>query len=61
MLALCAADLLPLRPGRSEPRALKRRPKPYQYLTRLRRQMRVSASRNDKGKPQKSTKVSDLN
>ena len=61
MLALCAADLLPLRPGRSEPRALKRRPKPYQYLTRPRRQMRVSASRNDKGKPRKSTKVSDLN
>ena len=61
MLALCAADLLPLRPGRSEPRALKRRPKPYQYLTRPRRQMRVSASSNDKGKPRKSTKVSDLN
>ncbi len=32
MLLLCAADLLPLRPGRSEPRVLKRRPKPYQYL-----------------------------
>lgn len=32
MLILCAADLLPLRPGRTEPRVLKRRPKPYQYL-----------------------------
>ena len=51
MLALCAADLLPLRPGRSEPRVLKRRPKPYQYLTRPRPQMRVSPSRNNKGRP----------
>lgn len=61
MLNLCTADLLPLRPGRSEPRVLKRRPKPYQSLTRPRRQMRVSPSRNDKGKPRKSTKVSSLN
>ena len=61
MLILCAADLLPLRPGRSEPRALKRRPKPYQYLSRPRRLMRVSPSRNHKGKPRKSTGVSSLN
>lgn len=61
MLILCAADLLPLRPGRTEPRVLKRRPKPYQYLTRPRRQMRVSASRNDKGKPRKTTATSPLN
>ena len=61
MLILCAADLLPLRPGRSEPRVLKRRPKPYQYLTRPRRKMRVSPSRNHKGMPRKSTGVSSLN
>ena len=56
MLILCAADLLPLRPGRVEPRVLKRRPKPYQYLTHPRRLMRVSASRNNKGKPKKPAK-----
>jgi hypothetical protein len=65
MLNLCAADLLPLRPGRSEPRVIKRRPKPYQSLTRPRHQMRVSPSRNNKGKPRKSngkpTAVSSLN
>ena len=53
MLALCAADLLPLRPGRSEPRVLKRRPKPYQTLTRPRHLMTVSPSRDNKGKPRK--------
>jgi hypothetical protein len=65
MLHLYAADLLPLRPGRSEPRAVKRHPKPYQYLTRPRHQMRVSPSRNNKGKSRKSpgnpTKVPSLN
>lgn len=61
MLLLCAADLLPRRPGRTEPRVLKRRPKPYQYLTRPRRQMRVSASRNDKGKPRRTTPIPTLN
>ena len=61
MLVLCAADLLPRRPGRREPRVLKRRPKPYQYLTRPRHLMIVSASRNDKGKPRKSTPTSSLN
>jgi len=61
MLILCAADLLPRRPGRREPRVLKRRPKPDQYLTRPRHLMIVSASRNDKGKPRKSTSTSSLN
>lgn len=61
MLILCAADLLPLRPGRSEPRVLKRRPKPYQYLTRPRRKMRVSPSRKHKGRPRKSPAVSSVN
>lgn len=33
LLEILARDLVPLRPGRCEPRALKRRPKPYQRLT----------------------------
>jgi len=33
-----AADLVPTRPGRREPRALKRRPKPYSLLTKPRHQ-----------------------
>ena len=61
MLILCAADLLPLRPGRSEPRALKRRPKPYQHLTRPRRLMIVSPSRDNKGKLRKIAGISSLN
>ena len=61
MLILCAADLLPLRPGRSEPRVLKRRPKPYQSLTRPRHLMRVSPSRDNKGKPRKANPIPSLN
>lgn len=41
LLALAAAPV-PLRPDRSEPRAVKRRPKPYRLLTKPRREMRVS-------------------
>ena len=37
MLAIIAADTVPDRPGRSEPRARKRRPKNYQLLTKPRR------------------------
>lgn len=48
LLLALAADPVPLRPNRSEPRAVKRRPKCYQRLTRPRRQMRVSASRRQK-------------
>lgn len=47
LLALAAAPV-PLRPDRSEPRAVKRRPKPYQLLTKPRRQMVVSKSRRRK-------------
>ncbi len=36
LLEILAADCLPFRPGRSEPRALKKRPKPYTLLTRPR-------------------------
>jgi hypothetical protein len=35
-----AADLVPQRPGRTEPRALKRRPKPYARLTKPRHQFK---------------------
>jgi hypothetical protein len=45
LLACIAADQVPLRPGRSEPRARKRRQKDYQLLNRPRRLMRVSNSR----------------
>ena len=45
LLARIAHDQVPLRPGRNEPRARKRRPKNYQFLTRPRHLMRVSDSR----------------
>lgn len=47
LLALACAPV-PLRPDRSEPRAVKRRPKPYQLLTRPRHEMIVSKSRRRK-------------
>lgn len=34
LLAILATDLVPERPGRREPRAIKRRPKPDPLLTR---------------------------
>jgi len=40
LLQWIAADVLPDRPHRIEPRALKRRPKPYDLLTRPRNEMR---------------------
>jgi hypothetical protein len=45
LLARIAADRVPIRPARQEPRALKRRHKNYQFLTRPRRRFRVSPSR----------------
>ena len=45
LLRIIAADQVPERPDRSEPRARKRRPKSYQLLTRPRHQMVVSPSR----------------
>lgn len=36
LLAILAADALPIRPDRSEPRAVKKRPKPYPLLTKPR-------------------------
>jgi hypothetical protein len=46
MLAIIARDLLPERPGRSEPRAKKRRPKNYQLLTKPRSKMGNLPHRN---------------
>lgn len=40
MLTVLAADLVPHRPGRREPRAVKRRPKPYPLLTAHRHKFR---------------------
>lgn len=48
LLLLIAADTVPQRPGREEPRAVKTRPKAYQRMTRPRRQMIVSPSRRQK-------------
>jgi len=45
LLRIIAADQVPARPNRVEPRARKRRPKCYQLLTRPRHQMIVSPSR----------------
>jgi hypothetical protein len=46
MLHAIALDLVPHRPGRSEPRAVKRRPKNHHRLTRPRRQMGNLPHRN---------------
>jgi len=45
LLLALAGDEVPLRPGRSEPRAVKRRPKVFQLLNKPRAIMRVSESR----------------
>ncbi len=41
-----ADNIIPLTPGRSEPRAVKRRPKNYRRLTRSRHEMIVSPHRS---------------
>lgn len=56
MLYVIASETVPLRAGRSEPRALKQRPKPFQRLTCERAKFKVAKSRKNKGKP-KSKKV----
>jgi hypothetical protein len=45
LLSLIALDLVPLRPGRQEPRAIKRRPKAYQLLNKHRHVFRELAHR----------------
>ena len=46
MLATIAGDPVPERPGRSEPRAKKRRPKNYHLPTKPRSEMQVPPHRN---------------
>lgn len=48
LLIIIADITVAYRPGRKEPRAKKRRPKPYQLLTRPRSEMRVAESRRIK-------------
>jgi hypothetical protein len=47
LFAVLAHDLVPDRPGRREPRALKRRPKPYPLLTRHRHKFREIEHRDN--------------
>jgi len=55
LLRTLARDQVPLRPGRSEPRAVKRRPKPFPLLNRPRRQFVELPHRNSRwhGGPRK--------
>lgn len=46
LLRVLARDLVPDRPGRREPRAVKRRPKPYPLLTKRRKSYREIAHRS---------------
>jgi hypothetical protein len=46
LLELIAKDKVPERPGRREPRAVKRRPKPYQKLNRPRHLMKEMQHRS---------------
>lgn len=50
LLETMAKDLVPDRPNRREPRAQKRRPKPYQFLTQHRRNMKETPHRGRKTK-----------
>lgn len=56
MLQLCGTDPVPERPGRSEPRVVKPRPKPFPRFTRPRDEMRREAPppkrRKDNRKPE---------
>ena len=52
LLENLARDLVPDRPGRREPRAVKRRPKPYQLLNKPRGKFREIPHRNMYRKPE---------
>jgi hypothetical protein len=54
LLATLAADLVPDRPGRREPRAVKRRPKPYPLLTCHRHKFREIEHRDNHYRKKKS-------
>ena len=58
LLETIAHDPVPLRPGRTEPRARKRRPKNYQLLTHPRRQMKVISHRNKHRAPRPKSPLS---
>jgi hypothetical protein len=58
MLAAIASDPVPFRPGRSEPRARKRRPKTYQLLTQPRREMKVVPHREKYRAPRPKSSLS---
>lgn len=57
LLEIIARDQLPERPGRIEPRAVKRRPKPYPLLNRPRNKFKTIPHRNRywKSNPRKTT------
>ena len=61
LLQAMAEDLVPERPGRREPRAVKRRPKPCAWLTKHRHKFKDAPHRNrywknkPRNKPKKST------
>ena len=57
LLCALATDIVPYRPARSEPRAVKRRPKVFQKLTKPRHEMVVARSRRNKGTPNASKKT----
>jgi hypothetical protein len=54
LFATLASDLVPERPGRREPRAVKRRPKPYPLLTRHRHKFREIEHRDNHYRKKKS-------
>jgi hypothetical protein len=56
LLRVLAGDLVPLRPNRKEPRAVKRRPKPFPLLTKPRKQYREIPHRSRYRKAQSATK-----
>jgi hypothetical protein len=58
MLAIIARDVVPERPGRSEPRAKKRRPRNYQLLTKPRHQTGNLPRRNRPNKRCPNTSLS---
>ena len=53
LTTLIAGDPVPLRPGRSDPRAIKRRPSPYQLLTAPRKEMKTIPHRKKYRRVQK--------
>jgi len=56
LLRVLAGDLVPSRPGRKEPRAVKRRPKPFPLLTKPRKQYKEIPHRSRYRKAQSVSK-----